>query len=44
MSILELLIGVVIGMVMAYYSHDKWCDWIKYRKEKMEAKENVRKL
>lgn len=45
MSMFEILIGMIFGMVIAYYSHDYWCDWLKYRKGKnagMQKKKDKR--
>ena len=44
MTFTEILIGIIVGMVITYSTHDRWCDWLKLRKERKEADENVRKL
>lgn len=41
MSTLDLIIGILIGMVIAFYSHDYWCEILKRKKLEREEKENA---
>lgn len=37
MSLTEILIGLIIGLIITYSIHDRWCGWVKAVRDKKEG-------